>query len=439
MQSTYIGGQIINPTLDYVIFSNGDKVLDTVMLDSNNFFEYRTEKIKAGLHFFSHSEGQVFYIEPGDSLLMHLNTIDFDESLAYSGKGSEQNNLLMDLYLQNEIENRNLPNWYDLSSKEFERKIDSIKKEKTKEYEDFIKQNKVANDFKNIALANIQYDYYSKKEMYAAANRSTSEKLGKNYYDYRKKIDFNRNDLRFYYPYYRFMNRYFDNIVCSRYDTATPPDRKAFDYSFRKIQIIDSLVTSDSIKNRLVRYNTMYYLLNASNSDEEKQLYETFKKINTDQKNLDEVTKLYEATVRLTPGNIIPNVLLVNTDNVLMELESVIKAPTVLYFWSGQPSIQHQNQHRRAAELKSKYPEYDFIGVNTDTHFKKWRSIIYQSKYDSKYEYQVENLTDAQKNLLLKYINNVLIVDEGGVILDGKINMFNVNFEQKLLGYLNKK
>ena len=164
VQTTWISGQIVNPTLDYIIFSRGNEVLDTVKLDSNNFFLYKTDKIKAGLYNFMHSETQVFYIEPGDSLLMHINTMDFDESLAYSGRGGEQNNLLMYLYLKNETENNNLPNWYTLSSEEFTHRIDSLKQLKLQEYQDFINRNDVAEDFKNAALANINYDYFIKKE-----------------------------------------------------------------------------------------------------------------------------------------------------------------------------------------------------------------------------------------------------------------------------------
>ncbi len=51
VQTTYIGGQIVNPTVDYIIFSKGNQILDTVKLDENNFFHYRTDKIKAGLYF----------------------------------------------------------------------------------------------------------------------------------------------------------------------------------------------------------------------------------------------------------------------------------------------------------------------------------------------------------------------------------------------------
>ncbi len=439
VQTTWISGQIVNPKLDYVIFSKGNNILDTIKLDSNNFFLYKTNKIKSGLYSFKHSESQVFFIEPGDSLLIHINTIDFDELLAYSGEGGEQNNLLMDLYLMNETENQNLPKWYSLSSEDFETKIDSLKEIKISEYNDFIEDNPVADDFKTVALANIEYDYYSKKEMYGAANRRNPEKLDTNFFDYRKDINFAWDELKFYYPYYRFMNRYFENIVCSEYDGKKPVDRNSFAYNYRKIQLIDSIVTSDSIKNSLLRLNAMYYLLNANDSDEERKFFEAFSKMNTNKKIEEEVSKIFDVSVALTSGNTLPNVLLVNTDNVVKDLQSLVNSPTVIFFWSAQSSTQYRNIHSRAAELKAKYPEYDFFGINTDTHFKKWRETVQKLGYNPETEFQFENLAEADKKLALNYsMNKVFILDKNSVILEGKTNMFNTNFEELLLGYLNK-
>ncbi len=438
VKTTYIGGQIVNPTLDYIIFSKGNHILDTVKLDANNFFQYRTDKIEPGLYSFKHSETQVFFIEPGDSLLMHVNTIDFDESLAYSGRGGEQNNLLIDLYLKNEAENQNLPKWYGLSSKDFESNIDSLKELKTKEYKEFIANNEVDENFKKVALANIEYDYYSKKEMYAAANRSNPEKLGEHYFDYRKNINFDKDELKFYYPYYRFMNRYFENIVCAEFNEKSSIDRNSFEYNYRKIQLIDSIVNSDSIKNNLLRYNAMYFLLNAKDSEEEQMFFEAFSKMNTNKKNLTEVRKVLDASVKLTKGNTIPNILVVNTDNVVKDLHSLIKSPTVLFFWSSQSAKQYKEIHNRAYEMKSKYPEYQFFGINTDTHFKKWRETVKRSGYNRSTEFQLENLTDADKKLVLNSMNKVFVVDKNGVILEGKTNMFNPNFEELLLGLLNR-
>ncbi|MEM0519453.1 MULTISPECIES: TlpA family protein disulfide reductase [Aequorivita] len=438
VKTTWISGQIINPTLDYIIFSQGNHILDTVKLDSNNFFLYKTQKIKAGLYNFKHNETQVFFIEPGDSLLLHLNTLDFDESLAYSGRGGEQNNLLMYLYLTNENENLNLQNWYGLSSKEFTQKIDSLKKLKLKEYKDFLSKHTVADGFKQAVMANIKYDYFIKKERYAAANRNRIADFDKNFFDYRNEIDFELENLKFYYPYYRFMNRYFENLVFSEYQGNTPVDRNSYKFNSKRIKLIDSLVTSDSLRNSLLRSNAMFYFLNAKNAEEEQRFFEEFSNMNTDPQHVAEVEKMYNITEKLNPGNIVPNVALVNTDNTLKDLHSIIKAPTVIYFWSGISTSNYKNIHNRAAELKSKYPEYDFLGINTDTHFKKWRQTIRRNNYNPLYEFQIENLNEAEKKLLLKYMNSALILDKDGKILEGKINLFNTNFEQLLLGFLNR-
>jgi len=42
-------------------------------------------------------------------------------------------------------------------------------------------------------------------------------------------------------------------------------------------------------------------------------------------------------------------------------------------------------------------PEYDFVGINTDTHFKKWRDVIRKSGYENLQEYQLENVKDAEE------------------------------------------
>lgn len=87
----FFGGEIINPSNDYVTLYKGDSPVDTLYLDENNRFAYQIESLEPGLHYFWHGiEYQVVIIEPNDSLMVRLNTIDFDESLVFSGKGSKK-------------------------------------------------------------------------------------------------------------------------------------------------------------------------------------------------------------------------------------------------------------------------------------------------------------------------------------------------------------
>ena len=82
----WVGGEIVNPIGDYVLIYRGEQLIDSVKLNDSNFFLYKAENIEAGLYSFSHKEFQVFYLEPTDSLMLRVNTIDFDESLSFTGK-----------------------------------------------------------------------------------------------------------------------------------------------------------------------------------------------------------------------------------------------------------------------------------------------------------------------------------------------------------------
>ena len=99
---SWIGGKIVNPKLDYVVISHNRSIIDTVALDSTDSFIYKIENTDPGIYFFSHYEYQAMFLEPGDSVMIYVNTIEFDESLSYTGRGAEKNNLLMEFYLLNE-------------------------------------------------------------------------------------------------------------------------------------------------------------------------------------------------------------------------------------------------------------------------------------------------------------------------------------------------
>ena len=87
---TYFGGKIKNPKGKYVYLNKGKKILDSARIDNHNKFSFQLDSVKLGLYTFKHgAEFQYIYLEPKDSLLLYLNTWDFDESLIFSGKGTK--------------------------------------------------------------------------------------------------------------------------------------------------------------------------------------------------------------------------------------------------------------------------------------------------------------------------------------------------------------
>src|SRR5690606_3647635 len=101
----YFGGEIINPNNGYVMLYGPNEMEDTLFLDDDNRFYKKLENLEAGLYTFVHSgEYQMVLIEPQDSIMARLNTMDFDESLVFSGNGSKKNNFLINAFLENEVE-----------------------------------------------------------------------------------------------------------------------------------------------------------------------------------------------------------------------------------------------------------------------------------------------------------------------------------------------
>ena len=441
--NTWIGGEIINPVGDYVIFYQGEHIIDSIKLDDQNQFLLKVEDLKPGLYSFSHKEFQVVYLDPLDSLMIRVNTIDFDESLSYTGKGADRNNFLIEMFLLNEAEIELMPKLYKLSPLVFEKALDSLKNIRATIYDSYVLKYDPNSDFKMVAEASINYDYYSKKEIYITANSSKKQhanyiEIPESFYNYRKDIDFGNETLRSYFPYYRFLFRYFDNMALEKNNEINFYNKNSFTHYYSKIKIIDSTITNDSLKNSMVKSIAGRYLLNCNSKEQQEQMLTLFLEVDTNESHQKEITELANASKKLTPGNEIPNLSLVTPENTLKTLQGVINNPTVFYLWSSKSENYYKNIHYKAKELNSKFPEYDFIGINTDTNYKSWINIVTKQGYNKGKEYQFEDINKAEKSLVIYSLNKAIIVDEEGVIINGSANLFNKNIEEILLGFLNQ-
>ena len=136
--NTYFGGEIINPKNDYITFYNPNSGLDTIQLDNNNRFLKEIDSLTPGLHSFVHGgEYQMVLLEPNDSLMLRLNTIDFDESLVFTGLGAKKNNYLIRTFLEDEIENKRLKEFCQMAPENLMSYLDSTKTVRLQELKSF--------------------------------------------------------------------------------------------------------------------------------------------------------------------------------------------------------------------------------------------------------------------------------------------------------------
>src|SRR5690606_26202389 len=191
---TYFGGEIINPKSKWILLYKDNQIIDSITLDEKNRFFVKYDSLAEGLYAFHHEpEYQNVYFNKNDSLMLRLNTHDFDESLVFCGRGEEKNNFLIEMYLLNKKDKAQMYPFYDLDPEDFLKATDSAYQEVLSYYKKHKEKLQWSEDFELYAKAATDFHYYTKKEFYWIAHQSrnphdTLFTLPDNYYDFRNNI-----------------------------------------------------------------------------------------------------------------------------------------------------------------------------------------------------------------------------------------------------------
>lgn len=432
----------------FVVILKSDYVLDTVALDNHNRFLYEIKGLQSGFYTFKHgSEIQMVFLEPNDSIMFRLNTLDFDESLVYTGDGAKKNNYFIDEFLQNETEEKKIFQLCQLDPKEFEKQITLIKEAKNKRLKTFINKNHTSHLFGNIAQANINYNYYSSKEIYPLINyqyekRDILSLLPNDYYNYRKDIDYNQEAYKDYLSYNSFLRTNFNNLTLEKH-LGHSQDKyfngNSICYNLDRLKIIDSLVSNPSIKNDLLYYFTMTFLTKNKIIENNGALTNLFLSTSTDSKNNEIITNLSKAINNLKPGGQLPDIKIVDFENSEITFSSLINKPTAIYFWSHDFYQHFKESHYKVSELKKKYPEVNFIAVNIDIdNLNSWSNTLKKNRFSLTNEYHFKTPEESMHTLAIYPMTKVILIDKDNIIVNSNSNMFASNFEEQLLGIINK-
>lgn len=442
-----IGGEIINKNTDYVVLFNSKEVLDTVKLDGNNRFSYKIENLTPGFYTFRHgAEIQMVLLEPGDSLMFRLNTLDFDESLVYTGKGAKKNNYLINDFIQGEQEEKQVFKLSQLNPNTFEKKIDSIRTRKNKQLKEFQDKHETSELFNKIAQANIDYAYYTSKEVYPFVHYGRKKKkiveaIPENFYKYRKNINYNDDFFKDYFNYTTFLKRSFNNIALDKHLEHSKRDKHFWTdccYNLDVMAAIDSLVHHEDIKNGLLYHYGMTFLSKNKKAEENEKVIKYVLSKSTSKKNNDLIVAFNESVKNLKPGKSFPDVHVRNIKNNVVNINTVINKPTVVYFWSHLYKDYFETSHKRVNELTAKYPEVEFISINIDDYSKeRWFTTLKNKKHTLHHEYIFESPEESIQKLAVYPLNKAILVDKESKIVNGHANMYSNSFEEELLGLLN--
>ena len=434
----YFGGEVKNPTHRFIYFSKNGVVIDTIPLQKDNTFFVQFDSLAPGMYTFKHDpEYQYVYFDKNDSIMVHINSKDFDESIIFCGRGDTKNNYLMESYLKNESDKEKMFDIYDYDISKFTFNTDSTYKSNKKSYNIHKNDIKWSKDFDEYAKAALDFNYYSKKELYPVIHKLRTaedvfDKLPNHYYDYRKNIDFNNVELSTYSPFVIYLSHLLNNVGMVKYHNHFSDIDLALTTNINKLNIADTLIKNEKVKNSILNNIAFSYLLEDQNMINNQKFLESYRKFSTDNSKKNEILKIGNAIQLLITGNQLPEVSLIDKNGLTISSNSFVKKKTVLFFYTKEALTHLAAAHKKALAFKSKYPDYQFIAINLDKDQEEWVNLLLNYKFEGIQEYRCGNFEDIKNKLAITKIHRTLILDANGKIKNAFTNLFDVNFESEL-------
>ena len=424
-KSTYFGGKIINPKSNFVILSDNYEFNDTIPLEKNNTFLGKYDDLKEGLYVFEHGpEHQYVYIQPADSILIRLNTWDFDESLVFSGDNAERNNLLIESFLQYEQDEKNIARYFHLPQNEFVHKIDSLQNLKTTVFNKYKESdNNTSEKFLSVLDIALRYPLYTDLEKYAIKNatKKDPEILANSYYDYRKNAHINKDSLMFFGAYYRFVIEKIYNDVYQKNCLS-----KSDNFTVDLFHAIDKNITSEEIKNKLLYNAVISHFFKEPNHKKKDETFFTFFQLNTNIEQKKAVQHIINDLKLLHKGEKLPSFNLIASDGELVDVQNISKGKNTVILFKNYKYASDDWVSSRFNFLVKTNPEVNFILVNLCDSSKR-----YTKNVDIKFQYTLPKGSSTCDYSTSKF-SRMILVDKNGIIQNGYTSLSALNISQEI-------
>lgn len=427
--SAFFGGQIINPSSDYISLYKYDQRIDSLNLNEKNRFSRKYDSLDFGLFRMEHlPENQMVLIEAGDSIWSYANMSDFNASLVFSGIGSAKNNFLMDTYLDLEAEIGFLSSKYATNSQEFGHIIDSLLLEKRNKWNLFVQQNKLSPLAQKVTQAAYVYPYANRLERYALIRGKSSVKNDSTFFDFRQFLTYGEKDLIFFEPYITYLMSYLSQEALEEKKNFLQ-EKGNTEFNIKRLQLIDERINHPTLRNILARTVAYEELLNFRNHDYHETFLKYYMSLNSSPLYLNEILGLHRALIQMEPGQKLPLAQLENHKGEVINSDILFKGqPTVLYFWSQTQMNHFKRTHERVMQYKEQFPDYRFIGICIQPYNDLVRNYQEIMKISPEDQMALVNFEQVSNEWVITLLNKGIIIDQNGIILDGFANFSAANF-----------
>mgnify|MGYP005829997359 FL=1 len=287
--TTVFSGKILNNTSDSISIYKDNNMIYESVVDVDGLFNITIDTITSGLYTFYHEpEFQYIIIDENDNLQIRLNTLDFDESLVYTGKGSSKNNFLMDVFLRSENDELDINSKLDLAFDNFKNLVDSLYNKQMNSFKLFKENNILSNSSKEIINTAILYPYISKFHSYIIRNNIEEEIQKDLFINYQNEISYDLDALAYFKPYIDFLYLHIYNNVKIKKDYEN-----SLDFNIQRLLYTDKIIKSKLVKSRVLRFHAFGFILQRQDDVKNKTFLKAFFEISKDKKVNEEINNLY--------------------------------------------------------------------------------------------------------------------------------------------------
>ena len=432
--SIFFGGQIINPTSNYLILHKNNTTIDCLLLDSKNRFKKSFNNLTPGIYKLEHiPEYQTIFLEPGDSLWVRANAAEFKQSIVFSGRGSSKNNFLMDMEINIENENNFLSSKYSLESNLFSKIIDSLVLQKKNQWKLMDSINKLTQFAQKVTMASYVYPYGTRRERYALL-RGTNWNTSKDsvYFNYRQFLNLEETDLAFFDPYIDYALNFLNEKSLDSSNYYFQIKQKTF-FNIKRLQVLENKIKGRELKNNLARAIAYDEILNFDNHSEHDNFLQYYFAVNSNTKFLGEVLNLHNDIKKMYTGSSLPEIPIQNSQldtvssNILFNNKS-----TVIYFWSQSQMNHYRETLRIIEEIKIDKPEYRYVGISIQPFNQMALEVNEILKQNVDDQFAIINFKNASKKWIITLLNKAIVIDNNGKIINGFANVFDSSFANEL-------
>ena len=432
--SIFFGGQIINPTSNYLILHKNNATIDCLLLDSKNRFKRSFNNLTPGIYKLEHiPEYQTIFLEPGDSLWVRVNAAEFKQSIVFSGRGSSKNNFLMDMEINIENENNFLSSKYSLESNLFSKIIDSLVLQKKNQWKLMDSINKLTQFAQKVTMASYVYPYGTRRERYALL-RGTNWNTSKDrvYFNYRQFLNLEETDLAFFDPYIDYALNFLNEKSLDSSNYYFQIKQKTL-FNIKRLQVLENKIKGRELKNNLARAIAYDEILNFDNHSEHDNFLQYYFAVNSNTKFLGEVLNLHNDIKKMYTGSSLPEIPIQNSQldtvssNILFNKKS-----TVIYFWSQSQMNHYRETLKIIEEIKIDKPEYRYVGISIQPLNKMALEVNEILKQNVDDQFAIINFKNASKKWIITILNKAIVIDNNGKIINGFANVFDSSFVNEL-------